>query len=598
METMFSLFLTKEREKQGISQERLCRGLCAVSALSRYENGERIPDRLLMNALIQRLGKSSDQLTTMISCQEYAYFEWKRKVKEALRNKKISLAQELLQKKESLDGCVHSVLQEQFYRYIQGILMGMSADISDLEKAIRLTHPEFSGKIEEEDLFSIQELNLLLFYAKCKIQKEAEQGRELLEVLLQYIQEHITDIQAKNQIFPRAVSIYCQEVKGNQFSEKRYLLCKEALENNVKDQSFEYALSILEDLEKDSRCLGKDADCYQVWKNALKAVYQETEIETTWMEWGIEIPENLFLIPEILLSARVEKGFSQEEASEGICTPETYSRIETGKRSPSLKNLEALEQRLEIKQGYLIGEVWTNAFSVLELTQKLRMAVSNLDLETWEECQKKLEEKLDLSKKINRQYVEGYRTCLEYQQGKISEAEWISRHKKTLSYTFAFEERMEAYPTGMRQRFTDQEAVLLQQIALAEKIRGEKEKAVEIWELLLKDYGRSRIRMENHFKEVMLIWSNLANTLPDVGKTKEGIALADQGIRMVLEKGQGPLNMLFANRIYAMKEAGQDVRKEQFEQAYALSEMFGDLELQNSLKYYIQKNWPSKEKIH
>lgn len=551
-----------------------------------------------MNVLIQRLGKSSEQLTTMISCQEYAYFEWKRKVKEALKKQNISLAQELLQKKEALNGTVNAALQEQFYRYIQGILKGRCADISDLEEAIRLTHPEFSGKIEEEDLFSIQELNLLLFYAKCKMQKEAEQGRELLEVLLQYIQEHITDIQAKNQIFPRAVSIYCQEVKGNQFSEKRYLLCKEALENNVKDQSFEYALSILEDLEKDSRCLGKDADCYQVWKNALKEIYREAEIETTWMEWGIEIPENLFLIPEILLSARMEKGFSQEEASEGICTPETYSRIETGKRSPSLKNLEALEQRLEIKQGYLIGEVWTNAFSVLELTQKLRMAVSNLDLETWEECQKKLEEKLDLSKKINRQYVEGYRTCLEYQQGKISEAEWISRHKKTLSYTFAFEERMEAYPTGMRQRFTDQEAVLLQQIALAEKIRGEKEKAVEIWELLLKDYGRSRIRMENHFKEVMLIWSNLANTLPDVGKTKEGIALADQGIRMVLEKGQGSLNMLFANRIYAMKEAGQDVRKEQFEQAYALSEMFGDLELQNSLKYYIQKNWPSKEKIH
>lgn len=559
METIFSLFLTKEREKQGISQERLCRGLCVVSALSRYENGERIPDRLLMNALIQRLGKSSDELTTMISCQEYAYFEWRRKVKEALRKKNISLAQELLQKKEALDGAVNAALQEQFYRYIQGILKGTYADISDLEEAIRLTHPEFSGKIEEEDLFSIQELNLLLFYAKCKMQRDTEQGRELLEALLPYIQEHITDIQAKNQIFPRAVSIYCQEVKGNQFSEKRYLLCKEVLENSVQNQSFEYAVSILEDLEKDSRYLGKeaDADCYQVWKNALKTVYREAEIEMTWLEWGIEIPENLFLIPEILLSARVEKGFSQEEASEGICTPETYSRIETGKRSPSLKNLEALENRLEIKQGYLIGEVWTNAFSVLELTQKLRMAVSNLDLETWEECQKKLEEKLDLSKKINRQYVEGYRTCLEYQQGKISEAEWISRHKKTLSYTFAFEERMEAYPTGMRQRFTDQEAVLLQQIALAEKIRGEKEKAVEIWKLLLQDYGNSEVRMEHHFQEVMLIWSNLANTLPEVGKVKEGIALADQGIRMVLEKGQGPLNMLFANRIYAMKEAGR-----------------------------------------
>ena len=177
---MFSGFLRKEREKQGISQERLCRGLCAVSALSRYENGERISDRLLMNTLIERLGKSSDKLVTMISCQEYAYFEWKRKVQEALRKKKISLAQELLQKKESLDGCVHSVLQEQFYRYIQGILMGTSADISDLEKAIRLTHPEFSGKIEEEDLFSIQELEFVLLYAKRQIQKERGQEGEIV----------------------------------------------------------------------------------------------------------------------------------------------------------------------------------------------------------------------------------------------------------------------------------------------------------------------------------------------------------------------------------------------------------------------------------
>lgn len=411
---MFSGFLRKEREKRGISQERLCRGVCAVSALSRYENGERIPDRLLMNTLIERLGKSSDKLVTMISCQEYAYFEWKRKVKEALRNKKISLAQELLQKKESLDGCVHSVLQEQFYRYIQGILMGTSADISDLEKAIRLTHPEFSGKIEEEDLFSIQELNLLLFYAKCKIQKEVEQGRELLEALLPYIQEHITDIQAKNQIFPRAVCLYCRYVTGEANAQKRYLLCREAFENSRKDQRFEYTVELLGYMRKDAICLGKEFEAvsYQVWKKILEAMYQEYGVEIPQAEWGIEIPQNLFLIPEILLSARVEQGASQEEISEGICTPETYSRIETGKRSPSLKNLEALKSRLKIRSGYYMGEVWTEDFAVLELVQELRAAVSASNLKAWEMCQQRLEEKLDLSKKINRQYTEGYRTCL------------------------------------------------------------------------------------------------------------------------------------------------------------------------------------------
>ena len=526
---MFSGFLRKEREKRGISQERLCRGVCAVSALSRYENGERIPDRLLMNALIQRLGKSSDQLTTMISCQEYAYFEWKRKVQEALIKKKISLAQELLQKKESLDGCVHSVLQEQFYRYIQGILMGTSADISDLEKAIRLTHPEFSGKIEEEDLFSIQELNLLLFYAKCKIQKEVEQGRELLEALLPYIQEHITDIQAKNQIFPRAVCLYCRYVTGEANAQKRYLLCREAFENSRKDQRFEYTVELLGYMRKDAICLGKEFEAvsYQVWKKILEAMYQEYGVEIPQAEWGIEIPQNLFLIPEILLSARVEQGASQEEISEGICTPETYSRIETGKRSPSLKNLEALKSRLKIRSGYYMGEVWTEDFAVLELVQELRAAVSASNLKAWEMCQQRLEEKLDLSKKINRQYTEGYRTCLEYQKGKFLEDEWIRRHRKTLSYTRKEPMEQWMFCEERAHVFTNTETILLQQIALAEKIRGEKEKAVEIWELLLKGYGRSRIRMENHFKEVMLIWSNLANTLSDVGKTKEGIALAD-----------------------------------------------------------------------
>ena len=46
-----------------------------------------------------------------------------------------------------------------------------------------------------------------------------------------------------------------------------------------------------------------------------------------------------------------------------------------------------------------------------------------------------------------------------------------------------------------------------------------------------------------------------------------------------------------------MKASGQDVRKEQFEQAYALSKMFGDLELQHSLQTYMEKNWPLDEKI-
>ncbi|MFQ7528110.1 MAG: hypothetical protein ACLRMN_11485 [Mediterraneibacter gnavus] len=111
-----------------------------------------------------------------------------------------------------------------------------------------------------------------------------------------------------------------------------------------------------------------------------------------------------------------------------------------------------MENRLEIKQGYLIGEVWTNAFSVLELTQKLRMAVSNLDLETWEECQKKLEEKLDLSKKINRQYVEGIVRVWSISRARSRKQNGSAGTRKHYPYTFAFEERMERISNGNRDR--------------------------------------------------------------------------------------------------------------------------------------------------
>ena len=129
------------------------------------------------------------------------------------------------------------------------------------------------------------------------------------------------------------------------------------------------------------------------------------------------------------------------------------------------------------------------------------MSASNL--KAWEMCQQRLEEKLDLSKKINRQYTEGYRTCPGVPKGKFLEDEWIRRHRKTLSYTRKEPMEQRMFCEERAHVFTNTETILL--IALAEKIRGGKKKAVEIWELLLKDYGRSRIGMENHFKEVMLI---------------------------------------------------------------------------------------------
>ena len=133
----------------------------------------------------------------------------------------------------------------------------------------------FTGRIAAEGLFSIQELELLLLYAQRQMETRAGQGAKLLEDVLSYIQEHMTDIQAKNQIFPRAVCLYCRYVTGEANAQKRYLLCREAFENSRKDQRFEYTVELLGYMRKDAICLGKEFEAvsYQVWKKILEAMY-------------------------------------------------------------------------------------------------------------------------------------------------------------------------------------------------------------------------------------------------------------------------------------------------------------------------------------
>ncbi len=119
----------------------------------------------------------------------------------------------------------------------------------------------------------------------------------MLEDVLSYIQEHMTDIQAKNQIFPRAVCLYCRYVTGEANAQKRYLLCREAFENSRKDQRFEYTVELLGYMRKDAICLGKRVrGCFlsSLEKRFWKRCIRNMAWEIPQAEWGIEIPQNLF----------------------------------------------------------------------------------------------------------------------------------------------------------------------------------------------------------------------------------------------------------------------------------------------------------------
>ena len=63
--TSYSIHYTKLYEE--IPQKKLCYGLCSDATLSRIELDERTPDKFLLDALVQRLGKSPDKFFSVLS---------------------------------------------------------------------------------------------------------------------------------------------------------------------------------------------------------------------------------------------------------------------------------------------------------------------------------------------------------------------------------------------------------------------------------------------------------------------------------------------------------------------------------------------------
>lgn len=105
--------------RRGIDQKKLCKGLCSESTFSRYLSGERHMGRLILCALLQRLGKSADRFSAMLTDSEYLYFEWRQRVSIALQEKNWDKISQVLDQAEN-EGDADPI-KEQFYLMLAGI---------------------------------------------------------------------------------------------------------------------------------------------------------------------------------------------------------------------------------------------------------------------------------------------------------------------------------------------------------------------------------------------------------------------------------------------------------------------------------------------
>lgn len=588
------------RSEKKISQEELCRGLCTKGAYSRYESGERLPDRLLLNALLQRMGKSADKLSTILTNDEYIYLTWKKEALIAMGSQNVDKLKKLLKQYEEFHITVNANLQQQFVYQIEAVIAehegkNLKECLGLVERAIELSMPNIKTQKLEEYLISTEEMRLLLNLSFLLIQdKQEEYAYQLLSQIVEYAEKHFDDYEAKVKIFPKTVKALFPLLIQRQKKAEAMLLCEKAIQLLCLQGVLYDLMELLDEYEQNNFSEFLNAHCYRKQLQVLKELCTEYEIcqeENSLLAYS---NQEIYLLNEVLYFSRAEKAFSQEKLSEGICSPESLSRIESGKRNPHSKHFYELMTKLETDLDYYNGGLDTTDFWLLEKKMRLDRTLS---LQKWSEAYpliKELKSELDMNSYNNQQVMDSIENCVLYNMGKLTSEEFLNSCFMALGCN-RDDWHKEEFWTSF---FPDYKITLLNYVALLYEKNGKLENSIYILEHLLHQLEKSKVKFADRYKSSITIIGNLSSYYGITGKIEQCLDMCERGIRLCLECGRGVrLANFLVNKAEALNEKTKTLTEESrkyLEWGYYLSKLMSTPSLTSYIDAFYREHYDSQ----
>lgn len=580
------------RTRNNISQGRLSKGLCSIATLSRIELGERIPDKFLMDALFQRLGKSPDKFEVLLAEKDYFLYEQRKEIEKALFYKDYALAEKLLLEYQDKKECKGN-LHEQFVLKVSGILDYEDRNDIDqaLEKflsALECTLPNWKYGELRGQLLSLEEIDLFLLISMSYAKKNKTYDVIVrLKELIEYIDNGYTDEEEKVKVYPKAayllVKFYIK--RGNYLSAED--LCEKAIDiltsNGVIVGLADLLLLYVEILNKNGKDVKEKKISLQL--ASLLKVYDEYDIKLLFLSDTAIIVKNIqndiYLMGELIKANRVKVKISQENLSSDICAAESLSRIESGKRAPRNKNYEAIAERLGIEKDIYNSTIEAETYDILETKRDIDRLLFGHQIENAWASYMRLKKLLTVKTNENKQYLSYLEGILHYQAKKIGIKTALNKMEKALGYTLKNYKDKAVYNCILSR----QEAFILNQIAILTFDMGQKKQAIDILLSVSQSYENSKIDLKYHSVQYLLILQNLSMYLEEDDQLEEAIQICDKAIKLALKCAKGNfLSRFITNKAFTLERIDMENQTELYEktcrlyyqQAYSLSELMKD----------------------
>ncbi|WP_242144684.1 MULTISPECIES: helix-turn-helix domain-containing protein [unclassified Bacillus cereus group] len=158
------LLIRDLRQKVGVSQKELCKGICSQAEISKIENGRILPSIYTLIMISYRLGLEPNYFFNQITKKHYDFiYNVKSEIRKCIHKKDYKAVYKIIKKYKS-HSAFQSLEEKQFFLWHTGIIEYYLFD--DLEKSI--TSLEGSLKIKQSFKHSIQDINILNSLAVIK----------------------------------------------------------------------------------------------------------------------------------------------------------------------------------------------------------------------------------------------------------------------------------------------------------------------------------------------------------------------------------------------------------------------------------------------
>ena len=449
----FHAFMKMTREAANVSLEEAGKGLYTKSMMAQIEKGTTLPDYMMRNRIMSRLGISSEGYEDFLQPDEYKRYLKRMELIKLIESKSFAEAEEQIDQVIFDEDLNLNKLELQFYYDMKARCLHFRkaswGEVYEMyEKACSLTMIIEEVCEKKFGVWATLEYFLLfkMLEAKAECSVTPDESSKIADVclsLLDHLEESAIDILGKAKVYTAgAVALGNIAHKNDyvQVDKKTVLKQYDKALDYLKQKSRSYyiaeilsgKISVLEEAGNEEE-LKESKELYDLFSE----IYNEYDVDY-FMDYNCYIyrDSDIYCIGDVIKSRRQMLKISREELADRVkCSYRTLMRIENSAISAQKAVLRPIMDELNINCDYTRSDIITDDREVVNEYYSFANMLNNYVAADYEQIYTELEKRIDFSYTSNKQLWDAIKLYIIMGEGKITEKQYTSKLKEDMTLT-------------------------------------------------------------------------------------------------------------------------------------------------------------------